>query len=520
MGSKTGSRARDVELAQLRATVVELADRLAQLETRPADGSRPPGISRAPGAASPPGTEQPPSPLRHLPRRGLLAGVAAVVAGAAAQWTTQPVAAAQTALLYETSTTAGSPINFPGSAVIINTPSQFPPGPGAHLLGVQSTVAGVRGVQGYSSTASGVVGISAQGVVPPGGYAAGVFGAADGTVGHGVQGVSGDVAGVPLPPTGFVGVGGYSGTGIGAVGTSTTNHGVFGRTGAPAGTVVNGMLAAGLAGRTNSTIALYGYADGPVNPNYAPIGAVGQCESGFGLWGLSSAGPGTTTRPGGGAVTAASGVLGTSANNVGVYAISSGSYALAADGNGPSTVAILARAQSGGRAGVFFGNVEINGHLTVTGGVNGPTAAAPATAQGDSQGTARSLQAVQSPEALVEGIGEGRLGGGQAEVRFDAALAALLPDDQYHVVLTEYDDHNGLYVTGRTRQGFTVRAKDSPTASGAFSYRVVARSRTARAAADTAPLHQPTIPVPQGVPTLPVGRESPTAAPAPKPDGR
>jgi hypothetical protein len=121
---------------------------------------------------------------------------------------------------------------------------------------------------------------------------------------------------------------------------------------------------------------------------------------------------------------------------------------------------------------------------------------------------------------MVEDFSEGRLVGGQSEVRFYPALAALRPDNQYHVVLTAYDNHIALYVAQRTRDGFTVRAKDSPTASGAFSYRVVARSRTAWAAADAALLHVPTIPVPQGVPTLLLGRETPPTVPALKPDSR
>jgi hypothetical protein len=406
-------------------------------------------------------------------------------------------------------------------------------GPNLVAAGVTGTSGSRIGVLGTSTRESGMVGIATgagPGLGPHAGVVGsstdqfGVFGTSGSNVGmHGLSNTSWGVLGRsgeggPTPP--IAGVAGFCSAQVGVAGTSSTSHGVFGQTIAPAGTVVNGMLAAGLTGRTSSTIALYGYADGPPNGNYAPVGGVGQCQNGFGVWGLSSAGAGTTSRPGGGSPTAISGVLGTSTGGVGVYAISTGSYALAADGNGPSTVGALIRGLGGAQAAVFVGNVQIQGHLTVTGGVNGPVSAAPADSRGTTAGIP-SLQAVQSPEALVEGIGEGRLVGGQAEVRFDAALAALLPDEQYHVVLTEYDDHSGLYVTGRTRQGFTVRAKDSPTASSAFSYRVVARSRTPRAAADAAALHVPTIPVPQGVPTLPVGREMPlstsTLVPAPAP---
>jgi hypothetical protein len=468
MSRDTASSERDAELAQLRAEVAELRAMVAVLlappPARPGEVVTPDG-QRANG--------------RSLPRRGILAGVAALVAGALANGTTRPAEATHgvadaTGALHLNQTNPSNDWTIINHNPVANRPA----------LVVNSTTDGIR----VTSTAS----INS-------GYALAAETGASSRAAIRADGTGSDTLGV--------------------VAFSTNGHGVFGQTRAAAGTVVNGMLAAGLTGRTSSTVALYGYADGPANPSYAPVGGVGQCESGFGLWGLSSAGPGATTRPGGGALTAASGVLGTSTNNVGVYAISSGTYALAADGNGPSTVAVLARAQ-GGRAGVFFGNVEINGHLTVTGGVNGPVGQSPPTASGDSRGTTPSLQAMQSPEALVEGIGRGQLGGGRAEVRFDAAVVSLLPDDQYDVFLTEYGDHNALYVAERTRQGFTVRAKDSPTASGAFSYRVVARSRTVRATADAAPLHQPTIPVPQGVPTLPVGRETPPIAPALKPEAR
>jgi hypothetical protein len=344
-------------------------------------------------------------------------------------------------------------------------------GPNLTVAGVTGTSTSKIGVLGTSNTESGLVGVSGGG--GPGTTVAGAVGTS----------------------TTRIGVLGTSSSNTGVQGLSTSGHGVFGQTSAPAGTVVNGMLAAGLAGRTGSTIALYGYSDGPANASYAPVGAVGQCENGFGLWGLSSAGPGATSRPGGGAPTAVSGVLGTSTSNVGVYAISSGSYALAADGNGPNTVGVLGRGLGGGRAAVFVGNVEVQGHLTVTGGINGPTGA----------------------QAAIEDFGEGQLTAGRAEVRLDPAVAAALPDDRYLVFLTENDDHHGLYVTRRTRQGFEVRAKEIPTASGTFSYRIVARRRAEQRPGDA--VHTPSLPVPQGVPTLPVGPAAPppTSTPVPSP---
>ncbi len=115
-------------------------------------------------------------------------------------------------------------------------------------------------------------------------------------------------------------------------------------------------------------------------------------------------------------------------------------------------------------------------------------------------------------------VGEGQLLAGLAEVRLDPTLAATLQDGRYQVFLTEYYDHAALYVTRRTAQGFEVHAKDSPTAAGAFSYRVVGRRRDAEALrlAAAEPLHMLTIPAGQGVPTLPTVREDS----APRPGAR
>jgi hypothetical protein len=69
----------------------------------------------------------------------------------------------------------------------------------------------------------------------------------------------------------------------------------------------------------------------------------------------------------------------------------------------------------------------------------------------------------------------GALADGRAQVQLDPDFAATVNTDDYHVFLTEYDDNNGLYVTDRCATGFAVRAKSSDTASGTFSYRVVAK---------------------------------------------
>ncbi len=488
----TGLRA---ELAWLRAEVA----RLAALVTLP-----PPTQSIDPVAESP--RETPHAPCtspdatrgRLVPdqaptsRRGLLrrlGATAAAAAGAAlALGAGRPDRAAADAAV----TAVGSSTDDYGVYASPNNSGARPALPG-----------GDYGVVGLStSTANiGPLGFFDTGVFGGGNVDPGVIGASGSN--HGVFGQAGSV--MPPLPGPKAGVTGASVAAIGTQGSSSNNHGVLGRTIAPAGTIANGLLAGGAVGRATGTVALYGYADGGPNPNAPPYGAIGQCEGGFGFWGFSNAPPGAIARPGGGAFTALSGVLGTSPNNVGVYAISTGSYALVADGNGPATVGALIRGNGGAQAAVFVGNVQVQGNLDVTGNVTAPP---PARASA-SRTAAGALRGIESPEALVEAVGQGQLVAGRAEVRLDPAFAALLLDARYHVVLTEYDDHSALYVTRRTAQGFEVRAKDSPTAASAFSYRVVGRRRDAEAARAAAaePLHTPAIPAGQGVPTLPTVRE-------------
>jgi hypothetical protein len=517
MQTKIPGNERDREVAQLRATVLAQETRLAEIQARMARQQALMELLLAERTADPPSpvlrpgrrskrqaeTASPPSPeSAPTSRRGLLKRLGASAAGAAV---------AATAL-------GGTrPERVSADAV-------------ATLVGGSTNVYGVYASQNgivrpaLPAHEYGVVGINtnAANLDPLNAFSAGVFGGSFG--GPGVIGASTNYYGIlgqagPNPATypNVAGITGVSVAQIGTQGQSTNSHGVFGRTSAPAGTAVSGILAAGVTGRTGSTIALYGYADGPPNGNYAPVGTVGQCQNGFGVWGLSSAGPGAVSRPGGGSPTAISGVLGTSASGLGVYAISSGSYALAADGNGPTTVGALIRGLGGAQAAVFVGDVEIQGHLSVSGGINGPVAA----------------QAGELPPtslALVETVGRGQVERGTATVALDPTIGAQVQGADYDVFLTSYDNVH-LHVANRTPQGFEVRVTEGTgraadiaagRATAAFSYRVVARRRPGSAGqrADATPRHVPTIPVPQGVPALPVGREAPPSPPAPRPDGR
>jgi hypothetical protein len=154
---------------------------------------------------------------------------------------------------------------------------------------------------------------------------------------------------------------------------------------------------------------------------------------------------------------------------VGVRAFSSSATGLVAEG----TIGLIASTIApAGTAGQFDGNVVISGNLTV-GGAKSAAVSFP-------DGSQRRLYCVESPESWFKDFGFGELSNGKAQVPLDPGFSTIVEGEGYHVFITEYEDDNALYVTRRTSAGFVVRAK-SQTATGTFSYRVVAKRRDIRA---------------------------------------
>jgi hypothetical protein len=149
-----------------------------------------------------------------------------------------------------------------------------------------------------------------------------------------------------------------------------------------------------------------------------------------------------------------------------------------------------------GLAGDFFGNVKING-----GTLAAPFMQAVVPHVGD--GTYRLLHTVVSPEGWVEDFGEVPLKNGTVQVALDPDFAALIETTGFQVFLTEYSDHNNLFVASRSPTGFTVQAKETANpagmkartkaVSGTFGYRIVAKrkdiasERLAKVAVPTTP---------------------------------
>lgn len=123
---------------------------------------------------------------------------------------------------------------------------------------------------------------------------------------------------------------------------------------------------------------------------------------------------------------------------------------------------------SSGFAGVFDGRVRVNGDFVV---MNGTKAAAVRVADD----SLRLLYAIESPENWFEDFGFGRLEGGRARVELDETFAYAIDDGPYHVFLTQYDAHDGLYVADRSASGFEVRSAGA--GEGEFSYRITAKRK-------------------------------------------
>jgi hypothetical protein len=254
---------------------------------------------------------------------------------------------------------------------------------------------------------------------------------------------------------------------------------------------------AALLGESDNGPGVYGTVNFATTPQVPfSVGVYGDHGSsgGIGVHGVCAAANGIGTR---GTAYGASGIgvfgeiPSTSAQNaIGVYGINYSTYAgpgpgaggfgvygLSAKGHGLVGAVATAGAAAvvgatngvgGAFAAAFYGPVIVGGALTVL----GPKSAAVP----HPDGSRRLVYCVESPDSWLEDFGEAQLDCGHAEVTFDPHFTAVSAMEKYHVFLTQYDDHNALYVTQRTPTGFAVQSKDG-AGSGVFSWRVVAKRR-------------------------------------------
>jgi hypothetical protein len=238
----------------------------------------------------------------------------------------------------------------------------------------------------------------------------------------------------------------------------------------------------GVIGRSNTTATQNGGA--------GVYGETSRADS-YGVWGNTATGVGVLGQSTSGIPIRGQVSAGSSANTIAIYGLNNSSYAGATPGAGGFGVYGLcakghglvgATATAGGAAvvgasngvagayaGAFYGPVVVGGAFTVFGGPKSAAVPHP-------DGTHRLLYCMESPESWFEDFGKGQLQCGQADVTIDPDFSAVADMEDYHVFLTQYDEHNDLCVTRRSATGFLVKAKDDAS-GGAFSWRVVAKRK-------------------------------------------
>lgn len=95
----------------------------------------------------------------------------------------------------------------------------------------------------------------------------------------------------------------------------------------------------------------------------------------------------------------------------------------------------------------------------------------------DPQGTTRIMFAPESPEIVFQDYGIGQLLNGEARIDLDPVLKSSLHINENHplkVFVTLEGDCNGVYVTNKSVDGFTVKELNNGTSNVSFSWQIVA----------------------------------------------
>ncbi len=351
-------------------------------------------------------------------------------------------------------------------------------------------------INGYSSNGFGVFGsnsISGTGV-----YGENLAGA-----GNGVFGFSSDVG---VRGQGGLGVLGEGGNGGFFVAQSNTGFGVIAINTTTSGANRTGLLAVGqglgLATFPNSGAVLYGsgfgggaFANSPIGTGFAGVGNAGTTAqtltNGSGL-----SGTGQTGVYGRSVDALGTGIIGVGNNSLIINTIVGGSgiagtgtkygvygYATETGVNNPNN-------NTPSSAGGYFANANAT---------NGFSAVAAWADSGDLAGTdqlfkiigtgvvstivkdgneiGRIMYAPEAPESLFQDYGVGKLVNGTATVQLDPILSKNIRVDETHplkVFIQLEGDCNGVYVTNKSSNSFTVKELQGGSASVSFSWSIVA----------------------------------------------
>lgn len=398
------------------------------------------------------------------------------------------------ALVFGTSGTERIRI-FAGGRVSVNNPTP--------VAGDRFTVTGASdnsSINGYSSGTNGI-GVYGEnttngfGVWGNVGSGLGVFGTSTGG-GVGIQGQNSS--------TGWGTVGINTGTGPGVQGqTNSTGIGVFGFANNAAAEAIVGLnlnaSGVGIAGSANTL----GYVTLPSTGGvfYGTNGSASFSSSTTGTGSFGVGNNGTTIYP----LANGAGVSG-NANTTGVYGIATattgarqGAYftmnkagavtPAAAD----DPIAILAGFDGTDYFGGYFDGNQDN----APGGGGGNAGedyayvgyrsagttykilgtGSNSTMVNDSNGNKRVLFSPEAPEILFEDYGVGQLVNGSAQITLDPLLSSVIHVSSNHplkVFIQLEGDCNGVFVTNKTAQGFTVTEQKRGTSNVPFSWHIVA----------------------------------------------
>jgi hypothetical protein len=267
---------------------------------------------------------------------------------------------------------------------------------------------------------------------------------------------------------------------VGVIGRSYQNPGVFGQNGSFGGIAGSADPAVlGVAfGQSGDGVA--GIASGPSNSGVTGSGAFGVAgfargDNNAGVFGSASAdSPGVWGQTSSGSWPAVEGF--NRGNNNGVRGVSMGT-APPGSTNVGANVGVVGFSDTGcgvvGIAnhpwGLGFGGLFFGGLLVASG--------AKSAAVKHRDGSHRLFYSVESPESWFEDFGRTKVVRGKAEVKLDPNFASFVRTDDYHVFLSPEGQNKGLYVSRRSKKGFTVREQEEGQSTTTFSYRIVARRK-------------------------------------------
>jgi hypothetical protein len=250
---------------------------------------------------------------------------------------------------------------------------------------------------------------------------------------YGVQGLSDVGAGIygqaPRGTGGFFTAGGSgvaansTGNGAGVYATAVSGNGVYGE---------STQAGSGVYGKSSTGVGVFGIS--------SSFGIQGQSSASYGVAGFSPV---------------SNGVYGETTSGAGIY----GKVTTA----GPQDIAPT------GFAGYFQGDVHVVGALTASGI---KSAVVPV---GD--GTGRQVYCLEAPDSWLEDFGQDALSGGTKPVAIDKEFLKLIDtgNADYMVFLTPLAPTPGLFVAGRSAEGFVVQEVPGGSGSTPFCYRVVAK---------------------------------------------